>query len=86
MRLDLIRIVKLSAYSFWPIASAFVLLGLTTLTSSKTPSWWIGMILGILGFLNKFDMVMIPLLPGFAFWFVAVGFMLLVISAVFRKI
>jgi len=82
----LIRIVKLSPYSFWPVTLAFLLLSLATLTAPQTPSWWIGVILGIVGFLNKFNIVMIPLLPGFAFWFVAVAFILLVISAVFRKI
>ena len=40
--------------------------------------WWIALVLGILGIISYF--VTIPVMSGYAFWLVAVGFLLFLIG------
>ena len=48
------------------------------LSAPQKTTWWIAFILGILGVLGTF--VSIPVVSGLAFWFVAVGWLLLVLG------
>jgi hypothetical protein len=48
------------------------------LTPPKMLTFWIAVILGALGFLGK--LVTIPLVSAYDFWFVFVGFVLLVLG------
>jgi hypothetical protein len=48
------------------------------LTPPKKITFWICVILGLLGFIGTF--VSIPVVSGLAFWFVFVGLALLVVS------
>jgi len=44
----------------------------------KQITWWIAVILGVLGLLSTF--VSIPVVSGLAFWFVFVGFLILALG------
>ena len=44
----------------------------------KAILWWIAVTIGLIGIASTF--IYIPLVSGYAFWFVAVGFVLLVIA------
>ena len=48
------------------------------LSAPKTITWWIAVILGVLGILGTF--LSLPLVSANAFWFVAVGFILLALA------
>jgi hypothetical protein len=48
------------------------------LTPPKVITFWIAVILGVLGFLGA--IVSIPLVSAYAFWFLFVGFILLVLG------
>ena len=48
------------------------------LTPPKVITFWISVILGVLGFLGT--LVTIPLVSAFAFWFLFAGFVLLVLG------
>ena len=48
------------------------------LNAPKNITWWIAVIVGVLGVLGNF--VAIPIVSGEAFWFVTVGFVLLALA------
>jgi len=48
------------------------------LTPPKVITFWIAVILGVLGFLGTF--MSIPLVSAYAFWFLFIGFVLLVLG------
>jgi len=52
------------------------------LTPPKQITFWISVILGLLGLIGTF--VSIPFVSGLAFWFVVVGFALLVAGLLFK--
>jgi hypothetical protein len=48
------------------------------LSSPKVITWWIAVIVGVVGILATF--VTIPVLSGFAFWLVVIAFVLLALA------
>lgn len=48
------------------------------LSAPKKVTWWVALIVGVVGILANF--VTIPFLSGYAFWLVAIGFVLLVLA------
>jgi hypothetical protein len=48
------------------------------LNAPKTITWWIALIVGAVGIVAH--LVPIPVLSGFAFWLVAVAFVLLILA------
>ena len=48
------------------------------LNAPKTITWWIAVIVGVLGILGSF--VTIPFISAYAFWFVTGGFVLLALA------
>jgi uncharacterized membrane protein HdeD (DUF308 family) len=49
-------------------------------SAPKQITWWIAVVIGVLGILAS--LVTIPVLSGFAFWLVAIGFALLAVATV----
>lgn len=54
------------------------------LSKPKVISWWIAVILGILGILANF--VHIPFVSTYAFWFVVAGLVLLAAATYFKNL
>ena len=54
------------------------------LSSPKTVTWWIAVVLGVLGILGNF--VSLPVVSGLAFWFVAVGFVILALATYLKDL
>ena len=54
------------------------------LSAPKTITWWIAVIIGVLGILGTF--VSIPFVSANAFWFVAVAFILLALATFFKAL
>jgi hypothetical protein len=52
------------------------------LTAPKIITWWIAVILGVLGILGK--LTTISFVSANAFWFVVVGFVLLALATFFK--
>jgi len=48
------------------------------LNAPKTITWWIAVVLGVLGILGNF--VAIPVASEYAFWLVAIAFVLLALA------
>ena len=48
------------------------------LNAPKTITWWIAVVLGVVGILGTF--VAIPFISGIAFWLVAIAFVLLALA------
>jgi heme/copper-type cytochrome/quinol oxidase subunit 1 len=48
------------------------------LSAPKQITWWIAVVIGVLGILAT--LVTIPVLSGFAFWLVVIGFVLLALA------
>lgn len=48
------------------------------LSAPKVITWWVALIVGVVGILAS--LVAIPVLSGFAFWLVVIGFVLLLIA------
>ncbi|MGB6422489.1 MAG: hypothetical protein WBF05_11685 [Anaerolineales bacterium] len=48
------------------------------LNAPKTITWWIAIVLGVLGILGT--LVAIPFVSVYAFWFVAIAFVLLALA------
>ena len=48
------------------------------LSAPKQITWWIAVVIGVLGILAT--LVTIPVLSGFAFWLVVIGFLLLAVA------
>ena len=49
-------------------------------SAPKQITWWIAVVIGVLGILAT--LVTIPVLSGFAFWLVVIGFALLAVATV----
>ena len=47
-------------------------------SAPKQVTWWIAVVIGVLGILAT--LVTIPVLTGFAFWLVVIGFVLLAVA------
>jgi len=54
------------------------------LSAPKKITWWIAVILGVLGILGTF--VSLPFVSAYAFWFVAVGFILLALATYLKDL
>ena len=54
------------------------------LSAPKKITWWIAVILGVLGILGTF--VSLPFVSAYAFWFVAVGFILLALATFLKNL
>ncbi len=54
------------------------------LSAPKITTWWIAVILGILGVLAK--LVTIPVLSGIAFWLVVAGLVLLILATLLKDL
>ncbi len=50
------------------------------LTPPKQITWWIAVIVGVVGILANF--ITIPVLSGYSFWLVVIGFALLAVATV----
>jgi hypothetical protein len=54
------------------------------LSAPKNVTWWIAVVLGVLGILGTF--ISLPLVSANAFWFVAVGFVLLALATFLKDL
>jgi hypothetical protein len=54
------------------------------LSAPKIVTWWIAVVLGVLGILSNF--MSIPFVAGNAFWFVAAGFVILVLATFLKDL
>ena len=54
------------------------------LSAPKTITWWIAVVLGVLGILGSF--MSLPFVSDNAFWFVAVGFILLALATFLKDL
>jgi len=54
------------------------------LSAPKNMTWWIAVFLGVLGILGT--IISIPVVSTYAFFLVAVGFVLLVLGTYFKKL
>ena len=54
------------------------------LSKPKVISWWIAVILGVLGIIAHF--VTIPFVSTYQFWFVTAGFVLLALATYFKNL
>ena len=54
------------------------------LSAPKIITWWIALIIGLLGILA--DLGTIPSLSGFAFWLVVIAFLLLVLATFLKDL
>jgi hypothetical protein len=52
------------------------------LSKPKTITWWIAVIIGVLGILGSF--ISIPLVSSYTFFFVSVGFILLALATLLK--
>ena len=48
------------------------------LNSPKNITWWVAVVVGVLGILGNF--ITLPVVSAAAFWFVAIGFVLLALG------
>jgi len=54
------------------------------LSAPKNITFWVAVILGVLGFVGK--LVTIPMVSANSFWFVFVGFIVLVVGVFFKDL
>ena len=54
------------------------------LSAPKKVTWWVALIVGVVGILANF--VTIPFISDYAFWFVVVGFVLLVLATYLKDL
>jgi len=54
------------------------------LSAPKRITWWVAVIVGAVGILAY--LVTIPVLSGFAFWLLAIGFVLLVVATAVKSL
>ena len=54
------------------------------LSAPKTVTWWIAVVAGVLGLLGNF--VSIPVVGGFSFWLLAIGFILLALGTFLKDL
>jgi len=52
------------------------------LSAPKVITWWIAVVLGVLGLLGQFDIV--PALGANAFWFVAAGLVVMALGTLIK--
>lgn len=52
------------------------------LSAPKQTTWWIAVVLGVLGLVGTY--VSLPFVSANTFWFVAVGFILLTLATFFK--
>lgn len=52
------------------------------LSAPKNLTWWIAVLLGVLGILATY--ISLPLISANAFWFVAIGFILLALGTLLK--
>jgi hypothetical protein len=50
------------------------------MSSPKAVTWWVAVVLGVLGLIGSF--VAIPVISAYAFWLVFLGFLLLAVASV----
>jgi len=50
------------------------------LSAPKEITWWIAVIVGVVGIIAYLDVVTIPVISGFAFWLVVIAFGLLALA------
>jgi hypothetical protein len=54
------------------------------LSAPKNVTWWVAVVLGVLGILGS--LVAIPFVSTYSFWFVVVGFVLLVLATLLKDL
>jgi hypothetical protein len=54
------------------------------LSAPKQATWWIALVVGVIGILAK--LVTISVLSGYAFWLVAVAFVLLILATLLKDL
>lgn len=54
------------------------------LSAPKNTTWWIAVVIGVLGILGQ--LVSIPFVSTYAFWFVVVGFVLLALATFLKDL
>lgn len=54
------------------------------LSRPKKTTWWTAVLLGLAGILLHEGIVAVPVLSGLSFWFVAGGFLLLVLATLLK--
>lgn len=54
------------------------------LNAPKTTTWWIAVVIGVLGFLGT--LTSIPVVSEYAFWFVFVAFVLLALATYLKDL
>ena len=55
-----------------------------TLSEPKVITWWVAVILGVLGILGH--LVTLPVITGFAFWLVALAFVILALGTYLKDL
>jgi hypothetical protein len=56
------------------------------LFTPKASTWWIAVVLGVLGILLHLGVLTIAGLSGFAFWLVAIAFILLALGTMLKSL
>jgi hypothetical protein len=54
------------------------------LSAPKNVTWWVAVVVGVLGILGSF--IAIPLVSNYSFWFVAFGFVLLALATFLKNL
>ena len=52
------------------------------LSAPKVTTWWIAVILGVLGILGNY--IAIPVVSAYSYWFVVLGFVLLALGSLLK--
>jgi hypothetical protein len=52
------------------------------LSAPKNITWWIAVVVGVLGFIGNF--VAIPVIGGLSFWLLFIGFALLAVATIIK--
>jgi len=47
-------------------------------------TWWIALILGVLGIVTQLEIVSIPVFAGYGFWLVTIAFVILVLATILK--
>jgi hypothetical protein len=47
-------------------------------------TWWIALILGVLGIVTQLKIVAIPALAGYGFWLVTIAFVVLILATILK--
>ena len=54
------------------------------LSAPKRTTWWLAFVVGVVGIVSNY--VSLPVISANAFWFVAVGFVLLVLATLLKNL